>query len=100
MTDLNRKDVEALIHNEVDFHLIDVRDEWEHAEFNIGGRNLPLGGIQEWIVGLSENKSSKYIMYCRSGVRSGLAASFMESQGFTDVHNLAGGVLAWQVEGE
>lgn len=98
MADLNRKDIEELKLNNIEFTLIDVRDDWEHQEFNIGGRNLPLGGIQEWIQGLSENKSAKYVMYCRSGARSGMAASFMTAQGFTDTHNLAGGVLAWQAE--
>lgn len=28
--------------------LIDVREPHEHDEFNIGGRNLPLGNIQSW----------------------------------------------------
>ncbi len=98
MADLTRKDVEDMQNANIEFTLIDVRDDWEHSEFNIGGRNLPLGGIQEWITGLAENKDAKYVMYCRSGARSGMAASFMTAQGFSDTHNLAGGVLAWQAE--
>jgi rhodanese-related sulfurtransferase len=42
------------------------------------------------------DKSATYIVYCRSGARSSSAANYMVKNGFTNVYNLSGGVLAWQ----
>lgn len=35
---------------------------------------------------------------CRSGARSGRACEFLQSQGFTNVANLKGGITAWAKE--
>ncbi|MFA6434509.1 MAG: rhodanese-like domain-containing protein [Elusimicrobiales bacterium] len=40
-------------------------------------------------------KTSKYLIYCRSGKRSAAALAIMQEQGFTDVHDIAGGINAW-----
>jgi rhodanese-related sulfurtransferase len=39
-----------------------------------------------------------YVMYCRSGGRSGQASSFMVQNGFNNVYNLQGGVLQYTGE--
>ncbi|MEM7531462.1 MAG: rhodanese-like domain-containing protein [Chloroflexota bacterium] len=39
------------------------------------------------------------ILTCRSGNRSGKATDFLRQQGYTNVHNMAGGILAWQQAG-
>lgn len=44
----------------------------------------------------SLDKSKSYIVYCRSGKRSSSALSYMESQGFTNLYELSGGILSWQ----
>lgn len=76
--------------------LIDVREPDENAEFNIGGRLIPLGNIRamdiEDIEGL---KDEELIVYCRSGNRSGMACQILESAGFKNTKNLTGGMLAW-----
>ena len=41
------------------------------------------------------DQSKKYIVYCRSGIRSARACQIMEKLGFQDVYNLKGGILAW-----
>ena len=42
------------------------------------------------------DKDKDYIVYCRSGRRSQLAANIMASSGFKSVRNLAGGIQAWK----
>ena len=37
-----------------------------------------------------------FILYCRSGNRSGQACMILESIGFKNVTNVLGGMLAWQ----
>jgi rhodanese-related sulfurtransferase len=77
-------------------NLIDVRQPEEHAEFNIGGILLPLGNIMSMqIEAIEDLRDQEVICYCRSGERSMQAAMMLETMGFTNVKNLAGGMLGW-----
>ena len=40
-------------------------------------------------------KDTKLVFYCHTGVRSQSAAEHFRAEGFTDVHNLEGGIEAW-----
>lgn len=42
------------------------------------------------------DKDVTIIFSCRSGVRSKVACSIATAQGYTVVHNMAGGILAWK----
>lgn len=78
-------------------NLVDVREPAEHAAFNIGGMLLPLGNIQTMQTDdIDALKNEEVICYCRSGARSGQACMMLETFGFTNVKNLAGGMLGWQ----
>ena len=78
-------------------NLIDVREPYEHEDFNIGGLLHPLGRIMSADVDAIEGlKDNEVIVYCRSGNRSGQAALMLEAMGFRDVKNLQGGMLAWR----
>lgn len=80
-------------------HLVDVREPYEHAEFNIGGILLPLGKVQTMqIEDIEDLRGEEVIVYCRSGNRSGQAALFLEQMGFSNVTNLTGGMLDWQAK--
>ncbi|MEK6649656.1 MAG: rhodanese-like domain-containing protein, partial [Bacteroidota bacterium] len=39
--------------------------------------------------------AKEWVVYCRSGSRSASAVRFLEQQGFGNVKNLRGGILAW-----
>lgn len=78
-------------------NLIDVREPYEFAEFNIGGQLIPLGKIQTMQIDEIEDlKEEEVIIHCRSGNRSMVACLFLETLGFKNTKNLAGGMLAWQ----
>ena len=80
-----------------ELHLVDVREPYENADFNIGGTLLPLGQIQGMqIEEIEDLKDKEVILYCRSGNRSGQAAMFLEMMGFENTKNLVGGIVAWQ----
>ena len=82
-----------------DFFLLDVRQDFEHAMYNIGGKLIPLAELPNQLADLEENKNSEVIVYCRSGMRSATAKQFLMQHGFVNVRNLIGGVLAWQKAG-
>jgi rhodanese-related sulfurtransferase len=78
-------------------NIVDVREPYEHADFNIGGTLYPLGNIQTMQVEkLEPYKDEEIILYCRSGNRSGQACLILDTLGFRNTKNLTGGMLAWQ----
>lgn len=77
--------------------IVDVREPDEHAAFNIGGILLPLGNIAAMqIDAIEEFKNAELVCYCRSGKRSMQACMMLETFGFSNVKNLAGGMLEWE----
>ena len=74
--------------------LLDVRDAWELDIAALPGTvHIPMGEIAtRW----SElDAAAPTVVICRSGARSLQVARFLEAQGFAQVENLAGGILAW-----
>ncbi|MEY3800403.1 MAG: hypothetical protein RLZZ548_283 [Bacteroidota bacterium] len=79
-------------------NLIDVREQHEYDEFNLGGDLIPLGTLPGKLEDLEVLKNEEVIVHCRSGARSGTAKMFLTQSGFTNVRNLLGGVLDWQAQ--
>ncbi len=79
-------------------NLIDVREQHEYDEFNLGGDLIPLGTLPGKLEDLEDLKNEEVIVHCRSGARSGTAKMFLTQSGFTNVRNLLGGVLDWQAQ--
>jgi rhodanese-related sulfurtransferase len=80
-------------------HIIDVREPDEVAESRIeGSTHIPLGEIMSFQLGELEDleKDTELIMQCRSGKRSLQAGMMLQTMGFTNVKNMAGGILDWQ----
>jgi rhodanese-related sulfurtransferase len=94
---ITAEELKSKMGNKEELHLLDVREPHERAEFNIGGAFLPLGKVQTMQVDEIEDwKDKEVICYCRSGNRSGQACLILETLGFKNVKNLAGGMLDWQ----
>jgi rhodanese-related sulfurtransferase len=78
--------------------LVDVREQHEFDEARIPGSILiPLSQFQQRYEELPKDK--ELVMQCRSGARSGQATEFLLANGYTDVVNMAGGILAWKEAG-
>lgn len=76
--------------------LIDVRQPDEHEAFNVGGQLIPLQSLPHRLEEIKQHRDDEVVVYCRSGARSGNAQRFLRQQGFKNVRNLQGGMLAWQ----
>jgi rhodanese-related sulfurtransferase len=75
--------------------IIDVREPYEYEEFNIGAQLIPLGDLQGHIDDFEDVKNEEIIVHCRSGARSAAAKGFMVQNGYTNVRNLLGGIIAY-----
>ncbi|MEJ5054281.1 rhodanese-like domain-containing protein [Sphingobacterium sp. MYb382] len=96
MKEVTVKELKELIDSQADFQLIDVREPFEYEVSDIGGLNIPLAGIVIEADKLAKDKP--VIIQCRSGKRSAQAVMLLEQQGFDNLANLKGGILAWKEE--
>ncbi|MEM8486986.1 MAG: rhodanese-like domain-containing protein [Bacteroidota bacterium] len=78
--------------------LLDVRQVNEHQTGNIGGTLITLNELPVRIDELAAHKDEKFVVYCRSGGRSGQAVQFLQANGYPGATNLQGGMLAWRKE--
>jgi rhodanese-related sulfurtransferase len=79
--------------------LVDVREPYEHEEFNIGGTLIPLAEIPFNAEKLSGLDDTEIVLYCRSGNRSAMAQKMLGLQhGIQNTMNLKGGMIAWKNE--
>ncbi len=78
------------------FNFIDVREEWEFDQDNLGAMLIPLGELSNKVAELEAWKEEEIIIHCKSGGRSGQAQKFLQSKGFTNVRNVLGGITKYR----
>ena len=96
MKEITVKELKRKLDKQEEFQLIDVREEFEYEVSNLNGQNIPLGGLLLEVENIATDKP--VIIHCRSGARSAAAVMQLETQGFTKLYNLKGGILAWAQE--
>lgn len=76
--------------------ILDVRTPEEFAEGHIEGATMIDFYRDDFADQIAElDPDVPYLLYCRSGNRSGQTAALMERLGFADVADVDGGVLSW-----
>lgn len=97
MKEKSVSELKAMLDNKEDFQLIDVREPHEAEICSIEGATLiPMNEVPDHIGEISKDKP--VVIHCRSGARSGRIVDYLESQGFDNLYNLKGGILAWADE--
>ena len=77
--------------------LVDVREPFEKEIADLpdyGQVRIPMAEIGQRINELDASQPT--VVYCRSGGRSGQVLLFLQHKGFSQILNLAGGVLGWR----
>ena len=91
---------QALLEVAADVQIVDVREPEEFSG-TLGhlrnARLIPLGDLKRRAGELA--RARPVVAVCRSGARSAQAVVMLQSEGFTQVANLAGGMLRWRAEG-
>jgi len=77
MEDITVSELKERLDRGEKFHFIDVREAHQLSQ-------------------LEKIKEEEIVIHCRSGARSGNAKKFMETNGFTQVRNVLGGILAFR----
>jgi rhodanese-related sulfurtransferase len=94
--DITVEELKERLDNGEDLNFYDVREEHEYEEDNLGAVLIPLGELPDHLAELESLKDEEIIIHCRSGARSGKAARYLETQGFSNVRNVLGGILAYR----
>ena len=79
------------------FTLLDVRTQGEYDEEHLENaymRDFYATDFRDQLDALSKNRV--YLIYCRSGNRSGQAFDMMKELEFTEVYNMLGGITSWK----
>ncbi len=93
---INPLELQALLHSEPAIKVIDVREQNERDissiqnTIHITRSNILSGEALENLL-----LSDSIVVHCKSGIRSQQAAIHLREKGYTNVMNLAGGILAW-----
>ena len=74
--------------------IIDVREPWEYDIAHLAqATHIPMNTIPQRLAELDKN--AEIVVQCHHGGRSWSVANFLMQNGFTNVHNLSGGIDAW-----
>ena len=76
--------------------LLDVREPYEYQIAQIGGTLIPQNDVPNRLAEIPRDR--EIVVHCRSGARSQRIAELLKQSGYTQVVNLAGGILAWADE--
>lgn len=80
--------------------LIDVRMPQELTGGTIpGSEHIPLDNILDTVPKSIPDPQAPVVVYCKSGMRGGMAQGALRKLGYTNVSNIVGGFDAWQKAG-
>ena len=103
--DINSEELEILLdareEGDVDFILVDVREDMEYNERHIKGVDMlkPTTTFQEWAQALLTDTKDKTVVFtCRTGSRSGQVQSVFSQNGHKNVINHYGGIVTYSGE--
>lgn len=96
MQTINCSELAKLLKSDDPPLLIDVREDWERAQFHIGGLHIPVSEIFERIEEIPTENT--VVLYCRKGIRSMMVIQRLANNNYHNLINLSGGMDAWQKE--
>ena len=92
--DISQEDLINKSKNDNSFVLLDVRTKKEFAKGHIeGAQNISHTELHQRLNEVPTDKD--VILYCRSGVRVGVAAKILSKNGYTQIFHLDGDMIAW-----
>jgi rhodanese-related sulfurtransferase len=97
-TEVTPGEVEEMIASDQELIILDVR---EYSEFCGSAEHIEDAANLPWMSGVLEARHAvlpsdgTIVVVCASGGRSHLAANYLDTQGFTDVYDMLGGMSGW-----
>jgi rhodanese-related sulfurtransferase len=83
-----------LLERSAAFRLLDVRTPAEVADWDLGGRHIPLDQLLSRLDEIADWRDEDYIVICGTGLQSQAAERMLRKRGFLYGRNLEGGLNA------
>lgn len=96
-TDLTANELNRIL-DKKDFVLVNVHIPFE-GNLPKTDLSIPYDEISQNLNKLPADKNAKIVLYCRSGRMSGIAAKELVKLGYSNISELAGGMVAWEQAG-
>jgi rhodanese-related sulfurtransferase len=97
--EVDAKGLQELMDSGEKIRLFDVRSATEYNQGIIeGGEYLPLHTVPVRINDFKDSDET-IVFYCRSGMRSGQACTYVKQNADIDAINLRGGIMGWNQTG-
>jgi adenylyltransferase/sulfurtransferase len=90
---LSVQDLKKRIDAGEDLFILDVREPFEYQIANIGGKLIPQNDVPQRLNEIDRDR--EIIVHCKAGGRSQRIAEYLKQSGYSNVLNVAGGILAW-----
>ena len=91
MNTITAQELKSKIENNDSFQLIDVRENYEYENNNIGGINIPLEDVLNSLENIS--KDQQVVICCKSGKRSAaIIHALKRKQNLNNLFSLEGGI--------
>lgn len=94
--DITAEELRNRLEDGEELNLIDVREEHEYEADNLGAYLIPLGELPNRLSEIEGLKDQEVLVHCRSGARSEKAKQYLLANGFQNVRNVLGGILAYR----
>jgi len=92
MQSISAEELLDLFNGESAYHILDVREDYEFVDLNIGGEHIPMNDIPREYVRVP--KEVPTVVICKSGIRSAHVIEYLKREhGFSNLANLHGGIL-------
>ena len=91
MNTITIQELKSKLDNKEDFQLIDLREDYEFEDYNLGGENIPLDNMMS---STDKIKTDKLVVFCcNSGKRSAAIIHTLKRKlNLTDLYSLKGGI--------
>jgi UPF0176 protein len=100
---LTPKELNAWIHSDKEFYIVDMRNDYEHSVGYFSGSILPkelknFRDLPKVLPLLESLKNKTIVTVCTGGIRCEKASGFLVHHGFANVYQLAGGIVSYMEE--
>jgi rhodanese-related sulfurtransferase len=95
---IKANDLQKKVDQQTDLLIFDLRDETAYKNGHIpGARCIDFNAITtDFPIVNEETENIPVILYCKTGVKSRLAAEWVVNAGYQNVHSLLQGFTSWQ----
>lgn len=95
MNTVTPQELKVKINNKDNFQLIDIREDYEFEDYNLGGINIPMDNIFSSLDQIDTDK--EVIFICNSGKRSAAIIHTLKRKlQLDDLYSVSGGVSEYQ----